>query len=191
MIQHLALKRFTGNNFAVFQFFNWRFVFQYIFIFFLPINVLAIEIRYDGLDCNSNEKIIVTSKVIVEQIIGNQYQVRIEGGLPSTNPMTPECMDKTLRDNGAGVPWSFTQGYAIYQEPYLVVIFVASKDDSVLSKNVKRSFQATHVFTFQYQPQDYFVLLRETWMGTTQEGIVKSNLVNYDSSKPIVYQLIQ
>ena len=156
-------------------------------LFFLFMRANAIELKYDGVDCTTVEqRPKITSRFNVVEKIGNLYKIKIEGGLPSLNKMTPHCIDRFFRHGGAaGLPPSSIEGDAIFYEPYLFMFISAPKADGP-----KSNFYTTHVFTFVINSNANFVLLREEWMGTTHEGVIESGLITYEQPEQIEYQLI-
>ena len=164
-------------------------------LFILPLTVRAVELRYDSVNCTTAERQEAAARFTVLDNTGNFYRIWIDGGLPSIDKTTPECIDIYFRTGGAeGPPTTESrEAYAIYHAPYLFVLISAFKSDSLTIVDGvprKSNFMTTHVFTFEADADAGFILLREEWMGVDHAGITHSGLTIYDQPERIAYRLI-
>lgn len=162
----------------------------------LPLTVRAVELGYDGVDCTTAERQEAASRFTVLDNTGNFYRIWIDGGLPSIDKTTPECIDVDFRTGGAEgppMPSVSREAYAMYYPPYLFVLISAYKSDSLTIVDGvarKSNFETNHVFTFEADADANFILLREEWMGVDHAGITHSGLTIYDQPEQITYQFV-
>lgn len=158
-------------------------------LFFLSVNAPALEIRYEGKDCDLQDEPALQSRFVVLGSVGNYYRVRAEGALPPLNKNKPACVDPFFRRGSAHISlinrFAYWEGYAVFSNPFLFVFIEGLRGDDSSAEN----FTTQHSFVFSKTDDNNFVLLRDEWLGEF-EGVIESGSIIYDMPDSIIkYEL--